>query len=306
MNPSHPATQNRVRQYFRVKARQLAAIADLPVCDHPSLIGSHREELQRVYLREILPKRFQVGRGMVYGPGHRSKEADIVIWDSQNYPCLPMLDHAFFFAESARVVLESKSNWCDADLRDVLEKCRSVRDIIATTGLSLMDEIVLLKEEMAASRVGRESDGWLKIPHHIGTAAIFLRGGHTVECALLAAEVIEDIDDSWPDVMLLLEPGRLIIKNYEATQSTPFGGAGWLESYDLGEDSLIAFTITLLSFLEERSVQTEYPLNLMLYVPDLLEVDPTSTVDFRLTRPVPQRRHIWRSTDQDGPEQSSA
>src|SRR5438105_3579214 len=84
-------TQEQVRKYFRVKAKQLAATADLSVCDHPGLIGSHREELQRVFLRELLPARFSVGRGMVYGAfGHRSKEADIVIWDSQNYPSLPI------------------------------------------------------------------------------------------------------------------------------------------------------------------------------------------------------------------------
>jgi len=217
-----------------------------------------------------------------------------------------MLDHAFFFAESARVVLESKSHWGDGELTDVLEKCRSVRDIIATTGLSLTDEIVLLKQEMAASRLGREPEGWLKIPHHIGTAAIFLKGGHTVQCDLLSDELIKDMDDSWPDVILLLEPGRVIIKNYETTESTPFGGTGWIESYDLGEDALIAFTIALLSFLEERSVQTEYPLNFMHYVPDLLEVDPTSSVDFPLTRPVPQRRHIWGSAAENGPNEGHA
>ena len=44
-----------VQQYFRVKARQLDAMADLPVCEHASLIGSHREELHRIFLQEVLP-----------------------------------------------------------------------------------------------------------------------------------------------------------------------------------------------------------------------------------------------------------
>ena len=119
-----------VQQYFRVKARQLAAMAHLPVCEHSTLTGSHREELQRIFLQEILPRRFSVGRGMVYGPFHRSREADIVIWDSQNYPSLPMLDHSFFFAESVRIVLECKSQWKDEEFKDVLIKCRLVRNIL--------------------------------------------------------------------------------------------------------------------------------------------------------------------------------
>ena len=57
-----------VKQYFQVKARQLAAMADLPICEHNTLAGSHREELQRIFLQEVLPRRFAVGRGMVYGP----------------------------------------------------------------------------------------------------------------------------------------------------------------------------------------------------------------------------------------------
>jgi len=303
MKKYNPETQQRVKQYFRVKARQLAAIADLLVCEHPGLIGSHREELQRIFLREILPKRYEVGRGMVYGPGHRSKEADVVIWDAQNYPCLPMLDHAFYFAESVRAVLESKSSWSNDELRDVLEKSRSVRDIITTPGLSLTDEILLLKQEMAGSRVGRPFDVWIKIPHHIGTAAIFLKGGQNLNPDFLSDdEFVRQIDDSWPDVMLLLEPGRIVIKNYQAVESTPFGGEGWLEVYDLGEDALIAFSVALLGFLEERSVQIEYPLNFMQYVPDMLILDPIWSVEFPLTRPVPQRRHLWPSTESGSDE----
>src|SRR5215213_5076285 len=121
--------QDRVRQYFRVKTEQLRATTALPSAEHAGLAGSHREELQRIYFSEILPQRYRIGRGMVYGPVHRSREADIVIWDAQNYPSLPMLDHSFFFADSVLVVLECKSQWNDAEFADVLVKCRAVRDI---------------------------------------------------------------------------------------------------------------------------------------------------------------------------------
>lgn len=169
-------TEERVRQYFRVKARQLAAICDLPICEHPGLIGSHREEIYRIYLREILPKRFEVGRGMVYGLVGRSKEVDIIIWDAQNFPSLPMLDHSFFFAESVRVVLESKSIWNSEELTDVLTKIRAVRDIGFISGPTLADELAMIWQDLAAIREGRAHDGMLIARHHIGTAAIFIKG----------------------------------------------------------------------------------------------------------------------------------
>lgn len=100
-----------VQQYFRAKRRQLLAMSELAVAEHGGLRGSHREELQRIYLREILPRRFSIGHGMVYGAIGRSKEADIVLWDADNYPSLPLTDSSLFFAESVRVVLESKSDY---------------------------------------------------------------------------------------------------------------------------------------------------------------------------------------------------
>jgi hypothetical protein len=284
MRIDNPETQNRVKQYFRVKARQLAAMAELPVCEHPGLIGSHREELQRIYLREVLPRRFEVGRGMVYGPSHRSKEADIVIWDSQNYPNLPMLDHSFFFAESVRVVLESKSAWREEEFQDVLEKSCTIRDIVTIPGLSLTDEMILLRQEVAATQMRQVHVGTLIAPHHIGTAAIFLTGGHSLNPAFLTSDLIRQTDDSWPDILLLLESGRVVIKNYQPSESIPLGGEGWLEFYDLGEDALFAFTVGLLAFLEERSVQVERPLSLTQYVPDLISIEPTATIDLSLAK----------------------
>jgi hypothetical protein len=294
-------TQNRVKQYFRVKTRQLSAIGDLPVCEHPGLIGSHREELQRVYLREILPKRFEVGRGMVYGPFNRSHEADIVIWDSQNYPSLPILDHSFYFAESVRVVLESKSLWSERETWNVLEKCKAIREIVTMPGLSLADEVSFLKHQMAAWLQEQEHEGMVKVPHHIGTAAIFLKGGQSVNTSFIDSKLLEEIDDSWPDILLLLEPGHLIVKNYEFSTSGGFLGQGWLEFYDLGEDALIAFTVGLLEFLAVRSVQIEHPLNLTHYVQELVSFNPIETIDFPLTHPMPQHKHYMgrKSTGMD-------
>jgi len=297
MPPEQIDTQDRVRKYFRAKAAQVAAVAELSVCDHAGLIGSHREELHRVYLREILPRRFQVGRGMVYGQFQRSKEADIVIWDAENYPSLPMLDHQFFFADSVRLVLECKTCWSDSEFQDVLTKCRAVRDIIPTAGMSLADQIEFVRQQLAAVQSNVSYEGMVITHYHIGTAAIFIRGGHSLSPESFSDGLIGDIDDCWPDALLLLEPGRVVIKNYEHTSS---GDCGWLEFYHLRDDALLAFTTALLALVCERSVQIEDPLYLTQYVPDLVNVDPQHVVDFPLTRGVPQRAPIWRPRRQDG------
>lgn len=282
-------TQDQVRKYFRVKAKQLAATAELSVCDHTGLIGSHREELQRVFLREVLPARFSVGRGMVYGAfGHRSKEADIVIWDSQNYPSLPLLDHSFFFADSVRLVLECKSRWSADEFGDVLEKCKSVRGIIAGRSLNLREEINMIQQDIYALREGLEHDGALIMPHHIATAAIFLTGGDSINADWVSDERLEEVDEKWPDVTLFLGPQRVVIKRYE-------DGQGWLEFIDIREDSLVAFTAEFLALLSERLVHVEEPFYLMRFAfPPGNEPKPTARIKFPLVFPPPNRVPLWR------------
>jgi hypothetical protein len=54
-----------------------------------------------VFLEDFLPKRYSVGRGVLFDDfGHTSKEADIVIWDDQNFPRLHEGGHTLFFVNS--------------------------------------------------------------------------------------------------------------------------------------------------------------------------------------------------------------
>ncbi len=73
-----------VREHFRKRREgELAAAAEI-VTEHHGLAGAHREAVIREFLARILPARFGIGRGMVYGMGHHSREADIVLWDAAN------------------------------------------------------------------------------------------------------------------------------------------------------------------------------------------------------------------------------
>ena len=230
---------------------------------------------------------------MVYGLGHRSKEADIVIWDALNYPSLPMLDHSFFFAESVRAVVECKSIWSSAEFLDVREKCRSVRDIVPMAGLTLTDELESIWQEIQSLREGTEHHGALLSKHHIGTAAVFLKGGQSFEVDSLSEETIADVDDSWPDLLLLVEAGRFVVKQYESTGG--FVGRGWLELYEFGEDALLAFTNGLLVTLSDRSVHSEEPFYLSRYAWNIADAEAVTKVEFPLHRFVPQRMPLWRT-----------
>jgi len=73
---------------------------------------------------------------------------------------------------------------------------------------------------------------------HIGTAAIFIRGGQSATTDLneIDKNVFDEADDSWPDLVLWLEPGRVAFKQYPES-----GGTGYVEVVDYGEDGLFAF-----------------------------------------------------------------
>lgn len=277
---------NELQRYFQAKREQLLAMTGLPICEHNGLAGSHREELERVYLREVLPKRFEVGRGMVYGQYHRSREADIVVWDSQNYPSLPMLDHAFYFAESVKVVVESKTAYSHTALSDVLSKTRSVRDIVPPNLLDLDDLLEMMLLDIRCLKEGSAHQGLMISKPHIGTAAFFMRGGTLKSVAARARKVAHDLDDAWPDILILLEPGVVVVKSHEEPH-------GFLHFYDAGADCLFAFTSVFLDLLRDRTVRGEAPHYLFAYAPGFA-LDPCEAIHFRMSRLMASRVPIRR------------
>ncbi|HVM61993.1 MAG TPA: DUF6602 domain-containing protein [Verrucomicrobiae bacterium] len=283
-------TGERIRRYFRQKATELLAVSDAAVCEHPTLTGGHREAINRVYLSSILPRRFEIGRGMVYGLFGRSKEADIVIWDAANYPALPLQDHSFFFAQAVRLVMEVKSQWSEAEFMDVRRKTAALKQVWqGYEGGSLSDRIHHLEASVAALQEGLNYDGTLIAQHTIGTAAMFLKGGQSIDGNTYEIDASTAQSD-WPDVTLLLSAGKLVVKVYENQH-------GFICFYDYGEDSLLAFTSAILSLLQERSVQVEDPLFLLRYAPSLANTHPIVR-EFDITYLTPMRRPFWSKKPQ--------
>jgi hypothetical protein len=286
--------EEQLKKYFSSKARQILEAARKVGTEHNGLVGGHREVLVREYLAALLPRRYEVGRGMVYGLTHRSKEADLVVWDSQNYPSLRFRDHSNFFAESVRLVLEAKSNWSTNEFIDILEKCKAVRDIVPSHAPNLSDELAMLHLEVEALKQGKGHQGILRTSHHIATAALVLFGGATFGPEILDPAWIDDADDQWPDVLLLLERGKLVLKRYE-THDGYMGGCGRLEFYDLGDDALLVFSAMLMERLAERTVVVEDPSFLLRYVHAVVPRADPAFVEFQPTRPVAQSRPLWNA-----------
>ena len=285
-------TGERVTQYFRIKAKQIATVADLSVCGHAGLTGSHREELQRLYFREILPKRYEVGRGVVFGYSGQTRESDIVIWDSFDFPCLPISDHAFYFSESVRCVIECKSRYSSQEFADVIEKSDAAMGVFTFPDFGIRERLASIEQEIVSLREGIEHDGAIIIQSRIATAAIFLTGGQ-----LFSEEVAKnyhlDIDEKWPDLMLFLESGFVVVKDYEAAGE--MGGNGKLLFYKFAEDALLLFTHELLMRITERTDAIHPPLQILRYVRELAAVPPEWEYKFPLVMGVPQRTSLWRN-----------
>ena len=290
MRPSktNDGFEKHLRSYFRSKRGQLLADVSAAGAPHSGHAGSHREALIRDYLRAILPRRLEIGRGIVFGLGSRSREADVVLWDVDNYPCLRLTDHQLFFAESARVVLEAKSRWSSQKFADILDKCRSVRDIIPMHTTNLADDIAMLQMQVHALGEGLLHEGMLINKPRVGTGAFIFAGGQLVDAASVEPAWIEQADDSWPDVMILLEPGIVVRKQY-VTDGRPLVGSGHLEFLRAGEDSLLVYSASLMGLINERCVQIEDPSYLLMYIQQTLHEIETQIVEFRLSRAAPGR-----------------
>jgi len=223
---------------------------------------------------------------MVYGQYHRSREADLVIWDAQNYPSLPMLDHSYYFAESVKVVLESKTTYAAATISDVLDKTRAVRDIVPPNMRDLDDLLDMMLLDIHCLKEGTQHEGMMIAKPHVGTAAVFLRGGTLPRLVARARKATDELDDIWPDVLILLEPGIVAVKTLGEPQ-------GCVHFYQAGPDCLFIFTSVFLDLLRDRTVRVEAPHFLFAYALNF-ELDPCEAVPFRVSRPAGSRMPIWQ------------
>jgi hypothetical protein len=278
--------QEKIRQYFRSKTKQILALSEQAVSDHSGLTGSHRESVLRQFFDDIFPKRYSIDKGMVYGFVGQSREADIVIWDEQNYPKLKLSDSNVFFLESVKAVVEVKSNWNINEFEDIKKKSKAVINIFGRYRDGLSKKIEALQTEIWSLKTGDEYHGTLISPRRIGSAAIIYYGGQDFNIEKLDESETSRIEDEYPDIMLFLSAGKLIRKKFIANENNSLAGHGILEQIEYGDDSLLAFTLELMDLLTMHSEHMEPPLFLTDYLYEFSDNFEVKQISFKITRPI--------------------
>ena len=153
----------------------------------------------------------------------------------------------------------------------------------------------MLQLEVASLREGVSHSGMLITGHHIASVGLFFFGGESFSLSELDPDIGEEIDDAWPDLLLFLNAGVVIAKNYQWTERG--FGEGYPQLVRAGEDSLMLFAASLITLISDRSVQVEDPSFLEVHI-GLGEANSWSGEHraFGLTRPVAGRVPLWSKT----------
>jgi len=278
--------QEKINLYFKAKTKEILALSEQALCDHNVSRGKHREGILCQFLRDIFPKRYSIDNGMVYGYIGRSREADIVIWDELNYPKLKLEGSNIFFSEAVKVIIEVKSKWSDDEFEDIKNKANAAINIFSSYKEGLSSRIKGLDNEIRSLKTGKEYQGALIIPNNIGVAAIIYQGGQKFDIKNINETEIEKIEDEYPDIILFLEAGKIISKEYVANENNPLFGYGILKQVECGDCALLMFTSLLLELLANRSEYIEAPLFLTDYLFDLYCKYDSKEITFKITKPV--------------------
>lgn len=99
---------------------------------HQGLKGVSREHaLVDGFLTDHLPTKYSVGSGEILdSSGYVSKQQDIIVYDGYNIPVLQKLgETTVFFAEQVYTIIEVKSTLGHGEIKDVIEKGKSVHTL---------------------------------------------------------------------------------------------------------------------------------------------------------------------------------
>lgn len=288
-----PPILEKIEQYFVKKQAELRSVADQILAASPVSQGTHRELLVTRYLKQVIPRRYAIGTGTVSGFLGESKQTDIVIWDEFNYPSLQYLGSSAHLLESVKMAIEVKSRWSQTEFTDVKAKTRQLNHIskLPNMKLTLEQQFHRLWQAIHEMRTGMQQAGYLLIRPRPATAAVFINGGEHFDVASASIEDAE-IDDDWPDLILLLGAGVVIYKKdvyvYDDEDSEqPSDVEARLIRVSADQRALLVFTNQLLSLLSARSFNFENYAYFSDYVDPILENLETSSRVFSSNRLIP-------------------
>lgn len=262
------STYELIQKFFQSKTDQLLAVSNQAITEHSTLKGTHRENLIDIYLKEILPQKFAIDRGMVYGLINRSKESDLIIWDEQNFPNLKLLGHSMFFIESVKSIMEVKTRWSKREFNDIKEKKLALLKIHRLPQSPSLDvRIDLIENRIEAMENNDSIDGIISNPIPVPFTAFVFNGGEKFSIGAFSKDESEKVDASYPDLMILLKAGKVLEKQYILDKSVAPNGKAYLKLHEAGKDALLIFTSLLLEKLMINTNFSEYPVNFIKYGP---------------------------------------
>lgn len=121
---------DRLRAHYEAISEELAGAArQASILDHPTGIGTEREEVYRSFLERHVPKTCDVFLGgYVFNlKGYQSKQIDVIVTGG-NAPRFRLSagNHYIAPVEGTIAIAEIKSRWDKESLQDALEKCASI------------------------------------------------------------------------------------------------------------------------------------------------------------------------------------
>ncbi len=262
------STYRLIQTYFRMKTEQLIAVSNQAVVEHPTLKGTHRENLIDIYLKEILPKRLAIDKGMVYGFVNKSKESDLVIWDEQNFPCLRLLGHSMFFIESVKAIMEVKTKWSLKEFNDIKKKKNAsfkIHRLPQTPNLE--SRMQMLESKIEAIEQNETINAIFYTPIPVPFIAFIFHGGEKFTIDSLNDDELKSINESYPDLMIFLKSGKILEKQYIYDEGDSSIGYSYLNLHEAGDNALLIFTSLLLEKLMINTSFSEYPINFIKYGP---------------------------------------
>lgn len=207
---------------------------------HSGEKGSEAEEILKQFLRARLPRRFDVGAGIVLGTdGAASRQSDVIIYDSINSPIyrtgtrLQILPR-----DNVPAVIEVKSKLNKDELKDAAGKIASVKKIKASP-ICGADQPVTFSDLITTSVFG----------------CVFAFDSYTSLETL--AENLQEINetqhsDQWIDLVVVLDKG---CSGYALQSPFEQKSAGWLGGASGDEFPIPPFGIHLVySELEARAL----------------------------------------------------
>jgi hypothetical protein len=218
---------------------------------HAAERGSEAEGILRDFLKAKLPRRFDVGSGIVVGSGGEvSRQSDLIIYDAMNSPVYRTGSRLQILPrDNVAAVIEVKSKLNKEELKDAAAKIAAVKKIKATP-VSGLDQPVTFSPIITTSILGCvfAFDSYTSL--------------ETLADNLKEINAEEEDSDNWIDLVVVLDKGCM---GY-ALQTIYGESIGWLDGgcgdefqvpslyvqlvlTELGDQALNHFFVRLMSHL---------------------------------------------------------